>query len=98
MQDSLEEFKQGQSSGAMWLVGALALFITSFCAATLAPFSKRVTFLYHTLPPFVLAVLAIGTVLTLGKKATCRPQLKPHLVQPWLPPVSTAASSTKKTA
>lgn len=80
----------------MWVLAAVMLALAGVCAVTLAPFSPRITFLWHALPLFAAAGAAFATVLSLGKAATCRPQLQPQLVQPWLPPVSTAAS-TKKT-
>jgi hypothetical protein len=80
-----ELLKAKRASGAIWVAAAAMLLAVAACAAVVAPFSRRVTLLNGFLPLLATAVVLFGGVLALGPAATCRPALRPDLVQPWLP-------------
>lgn len=87
-------------SAAFWVLGALFFAFVGLSLVILAPLSRRIHFVSHALPFLVLGGALFGAVIALGAKATCRPALRPDLVQPWLPPPGKAPpqSAVKKKA
>eukprot|EP00892_Ulva_mutabilis_P011567 jgi/Ulvmu1/8783/UM048_0038.1 len=73
------------ANGAMWVLLAVAFLVLALSSAAVAPYSRRITFLYTVLPLLVLAAACAGIVNLFGTRVTCRPLLRPDLVQPWLP-------------
>ena len=87
-------------SAAFWVLGSLFIAIIGLSLTISAPLSRRVHFVSHALPTLALGCALFGAVMALGVKATCRPALRPDLVQPWLPPPGKAPPQAvvKKTA
>lgn len=69
----------------MWLLAAVAFLLLALSSAAVAPYSRRISFLYVTLPLLAAAGGCVFVVNLFGTKVTCRPLLRPDLVQPWLP-------------
>lgn len=69
----------------MWVLVAVAALLLSLSSAAVAPFSRRITFLYTALPLLGVAVGSTALINVFGARVTCRPLLRPDLVQPWLP-------------
>lgn len=73
------------ASGAVWVLLALAALLLALSSAAVAPYSRRITLLYTTLPLLGVMAGCVAVVNLFGTRVTCRPLLRPDLVQPWLP-------------
>ena len=94
-----DTWKSARSNGSVWVIVSATLLLLSLLTAFLAPFSRRIALLTSTLPLLLASVATFGVVLGIGTKSTCRPALRPDLVQPWLPatkPVVTPEARKQK--